>query len=175
MEKHIANENATVIALAGNPNSGKTSVFNFITGSRQRVGNYPGVTVERKEGTVNVDGASVTFVDLPGTYSLSPYSPEEHIAMREIISERISGIIVVVDTSRLSRNLYLVSQILETGKQVVIALNMYDEFEAPGNVLDVDLWLNLYLYINLFKAFYDLFDGFFYFIHASCTCADHFS
>ena len=88
-------ENAAVIALAGNPNSGKTSLFNFITGSRQHVGNYPGVTVERKEGTVRVDDTILTFVDIPGTYSLNPYSLEEHIAMREIISEKISGIIVV--------------------------------------------------------------------------------
>ena len=132
-------ENAPVIALAGNPNCGKTSLFNFITGARQHVGNYPGVTVEKKEGTVRVDDTAVKFVDLPGTYSLSPYSPEEHIAMREIISNRISGIIIVVDTTRLDRNLYLVSQILETGKPVVLALNMYDEFESSGNVLDIDL------------------------------------
>jgi len=127
-----------VIALAGNPNSGKTSLYNFITGSRQHVGNYPGVTVERKEGTVPVEDTSMTFVDLPGTYSLSPYSIEEHIARREILSPRISGIIVVVDTTRLVRNLYLVSQIIETGKPVVLALNMFDEFESSGNVLDIE-------------------------------------
>ncbi|GAJ00656.1 unnamed protein product, partial [marine sediment metagenome] len=131
-------ENAAVIALAGNPNCGKTSLFNFITGSRQRVSNYPGVTVEKKEGTVRVNDAVVTFLDLPGTYSLSPYSPEEHIAMREIISDKVSGIIIVVDTTRLIRNLYLVSQILETGKQAVVALNMFDEFEASGSALDIE-------------------------------------
>jgi len=131
-------ENAAVIALAGNPNSGKTSLFNFITGSRQHVGNYPGVTVEKKEGTVRVDDAILTFVDIPGTYSLNPYSLEEHIAMREIISEKISGIIVVVDTTRLIRHLYLVSQILETEKPTIIALNMFDEFEASGSVLDIE-------------------------------------
>ncbi|MFC1490455.1 ferrous iron transport protein B [Candidatus Latescibacterota bacterium] len=130
--------NNTVIALAGNPNSGKTSLFNFITGSLQHVGNYPGVTVERKEGTVRVDDADLTFVDIPGTYSLNPYSLEEHIAMRELISENISGIIVVVDTTRLSRHLHLVSQVLEIGKPVVIALNMYDEFKNSGNDLNIE-------------------------------------
>ncbi|MFC1541486.1 ferrous iron transport protein B, partial [Candidatus Latescibacterota bacterium] len=120
-----------------NPNSGKTSLFNFITGSRQHVGNYPGVTVERKEGTVRIDDASITFIDIPGTYSLTPYSLEEHIAMRELISDTVSGIIVVVDTTRLARHLYLVSQILEIGKPVVIALNMYDEFEDSGSELNV--------------------------------------
>lgn len=128
----------SVIALAGNPNSGKTSLFNFITGSRQHVGNYPGVTVEKKEGTVRVDDTAVTFLDLPGTYSLSPYSPEERIAMSEIVSDSISGIIVVVDTTRLSRNLFLVSQIIETGKPVVLALNMFDEFGKSGGELDID-------------------------------------
>ncbi len=130
-------QNATVIALAGNPNCGKSSLFNFITGARQHVGNYPGVTVEKKEGTVRVDDVMVTFVDLPGTYSLNPFSLEENIAMHEIISDRISGIIVVVDTTKLGRNLYLVSQIIETGKPVMLALNMYDEFEGMGSRLDI--------------------------------------
>ncbi|MFC1511661.1 ferrous iron transport protein B [Candidatus Latescibacterota bacterium] len=129
---------AAVIALAGNPNCGKTSLFNYITGSHQHVGNYPGVTVERKMGMVRVDDTMVSFLDLPGTYSLSPYSPEEEIAMNEIISDEVHGIIVVVDTTRLVRNLYLVSQIIETGKPVALALNMFDEFEASGNALDVD-------------------------------------
>ena len=126
-----------VIALAGNPNCGKTSLYNFITGSRQHVGNYPGVTVERKEGSVAVDDAMVTFVDLPGTYSLSPFSIEEYVARNEILSDRISAIIVVVDTTRLERNLYLASQIIETGKPVIIALNMFDEFEESGGILDI--------------------------------------
>ena len=130
-------ESGIVIALAGNPNSGKSSLFNQITGSRQHVGNYPGVTVERKEGTARVDDQAVTFLDLPGTYSLSPYSPEEAIALNEIVSEHVHGIIVVVDTTRLVRNLYLVSQIIETGKPVVVALNMSDEFEASGSTLDI--------------------------------------
>jgi ferrous iron transport protein B len=139
----VAGKEPIVVALAGNPNSGKTSLYNFITGSRQHVGNYPGVTVERKEGTVPVDDVDITYVDLPGTYSLSPYSIEEHVARHEILSPRISGIIIVVDTTRLERNLYLVSQIIETGKPVMLALNMYDEFEDSGSRLDVDQLSNI--------------------------------
>lgn len=126
-----------VIALAGNPNSGKTSIYNFITGSRQHVGNYAGVTVERKESVVRVDDTDITFMDIPGIYSLSPYSPEEKIALSEIISERISGIIVVVDTTKIERNLYFAAQIIEIGKPVVIALNMFDEFESSGNIINI--------------------------------------
>ncbi len=125
-----------VIALAGNPNSGKTSLFNFITGSRQHVGNYPGVTVEIKEGTVPVEDVSVTFVDLPGTYSISPLSVDEKVARGGILDDRVSAIIVVADTCRLERSLYLFSQIMETGKPVVLALNMFDEFECSGAELD---------------------------------------
>ena len=129
-------ESSVVIALAGNPNCGKTSLFNFITGSRQRVGNYPGVTVEKKEGTVQVDGTDVTFVDLPGTYSLHPFSPDEMVARSEILSKPISSIIVVIDTTRPERSLYFASQIIETGKPVVLALNMFDELEKSGNLID---------------------------------------
>jgi ferrous iron transport protein B len=128
-----------VIAMAGNPNSGKTSLFNFITGSRQHVGNYPGVTVERKEGFAQVDDVPMIFIDLPGTYSLTPHSPDEQVARNEIISGEISAIIIVVDTTKLERNLYLASQIIETGKPCVVALNMYDEFESLGNTLNVEL------------------------------------
>ena len=128
-----------VVALAGNPNSGKTSIFNYLTGSRQHVGNYPGVTIERKEGTITIDDARVTFVDIPGTYSLSPYSLEEHIARDEILSPHIDAVVVVVDTARLERNLYLTAQIIETGKPVVLALNMYDEFEDSDSSMDIPL------------------------------------
>jgi len=127
-----------VIALAGNPNCGKTSLFNYITGSRQHVGNYPGVTVDVKEGTVPVEDAAVTFVDLPGTYSISPLSLDERIARRGILSPGVSAIIAVADTCRLERSLYLLSQIIETGKPVVLALNMFDEFENSGSELDID-------------------------------------
>ena len=126
------------IALAGNPNCGKTSLFNFITGSRQHVGNYSGVTVERKEGTIPVDDATVTFIDLPGTYNLSPYTIEEYVARSEILSPDISCIITVIDTTLLERGLYFLSQVVETGKPVVAALNMYDEFENSGSELDID-------------------------------------
>ena len=134
----MAEERDIVVALVGNPNSGKTSLYNFITGSRQHVGNYPGVTVEMKEGMVPVDDVVMTFVDLPGTYSLSPYSLEEFVTRREVLSPRISCVIVVVDTTRIERNLYLVSQIIEAGKPVVLALNMFDEFRDSGNELDID-------------------------------------
>ncbi|MFA6471702.1 MAG: ferrous iron transporter B, partial [Candidatus Latescibacterota bacterium] len=127
-----------VIAMAGNPNSGKTSLFNYITGSRQHVGNYPGVTVEKKEGIAQVDDVTVTFIDLPGTYSLTPHSPDEQVARNVIISEQVSAVIIVVDTTQLERNLYLAAQIIETGKPCVIALNMYDEFENLGNTLKVE-------------------------------------
>lgn len=127
-----------IIAMAGNPNSGKTSLFNYITGSRQHVGNYPGVTVEKKEGIAQVDDVAVTFIDLPGTYSLTPHSPDEQVARNVIISEEVSAIIIVVDTTKLERNLYLAAQIIETGKPCVIALNMYDEFESLGNTLKVE-------------------------------------
>lgn len=129
-------ESTVVIALAGNPNCGKTSLFNYITGSRQRVGNYPGVTVEKKEGTVKVDGTGVTFVDLPGTYSLHPFSPDEMVARSEILSVDITAIIVVIDSTRPERSLYFASQIIETGKPVVLALNMFDELEKNGNLID---------------------------------------
>ena len=127
-----------VIAMAGNPNSGKTSLFNFMTGSRQHVGNYPGVTVEKKEGVAQVDDVTVTFIDLPGTYSLAPHSPDELVARNEIISGEVSAIIIVVDTTKLERNLYLAAQIIETGKPCVIALNMFDEFERSGSILNVE-------------------------------------
>ncbi len=130
-------ENGIVIALAGNPNSGKTSLFNHITGARQHVGNYPGVTVEKKEGTVVVDDAEVTFTDLPGTYSLSPRSADEEVARHELLSDRISAVIIVVDATKLERNLYLAAQVIEVGKPCVLALNMFDEFESAGGSLDI--------------------------------------
>lgn len=131
-------ESGIVVALAGNPNCGKSSLFNFITSSRQHVGNYPGVTVEKKEGTVRVDDAEVTFTDLPGTYSLSPFSVDEAVARNELISDRIAAVIIVVDTTKLERSLYFAAQVVEIGKPCVLALNMYDEFESSGGALDID-------------------------------------
>ncbi len=128
-----------VVALAGNPNSGKTTVFNSLTGSRQHVGNYPGVTVERKEGRAEFEGRKLHIVDLPGTYSLTPYSLEEVVVRRYVIHERPDVIVDVVDASNLERNLYLATQFIELEVPVIIALNMIDMAEAQGLRIDTDL------------------------------------
>ena len=121
-----------VIALAGNPNSGKTSIFNNLTGSRQHVGNWPGVTVEKKEGRLTYQGVCHKIIDLPGTYSLGAYSEDEVIARDFILKEKPDVIVSVVDASNLARNLYLTTQLLEMGANVVVALNMMDEAKARG-------------------------------------------
>ncbi len=126
------------IALAGNPNSGKSTVFNALTGARQHVGNWPGKTVERKEGRCRYEGRDVHVVDLPGTYSLTAYSAEEVIARDYIIEENPDVVIDIVDAANLERNLYLTVQIMELGVPVVIALNMSDLAEARGLCIDVD-------------------------------------
>lgn len=113
-------------ALAGNPNAGKTSIFNALTGARQRVGNYPGITVERKEGTVSHNGQEATLVDLPGTYSLTAYSLDEVVARNFIVEERPDVVIDVIDSSNLERNLYLAVQFMELGIPIVLCLNMAD-------------------------------------------------
>ncbi len=115
-----------VIALAGNPNSGKTTIFNELTGSHQHVGNYPGVTVEKKEGVYIYKGEKISIVDLPGTYSLSAYSLEEQAARDFIAKEKPDAIIHIVDASNLERNLYLCVQLMEMGINLVVALNMMD-------------------------------------------------
>lgn len=120
------------IALAGNPNCGKTTLFNELTGSRQRVGNWPGVTVDKKEGICKKD-KELHITDLPGTYSLSPYSAEEIIARDYLVKEKPDAVIDIVDGTSIERNLYLTLQILETGVPTVIALNMMDEVEARGD------------------------------------------
>lgn len=124
------------IALAGNPNCGKTTLFNEITGSRQHVGNWPGVTVEKKDGRYKKDKA-VTILDLPGTYSLSPYSAEEIVARDYIVKERPDAVLNIVDATSIERNLYLTLQIMETRIPMVVALNMMDEVEARGDQIDV--------------------------------------
>ena len=121
-----------LIALAGNPNCGKTTLVNAITGARQHVGNYPGITVEKKEGYCHVNGRRIQLVDLPGTYSLTAYSPEELVARNFLIQDRPSAVINIVDSSNLERNLYLTIQILELGIPVLIALNMVDMAAARG-------------------------------------------
>lgn len=120
------------IALAGNPNAGKSSLFNALTGSRQHVGNWPGKTVERKEGRLKLRGQEITIVDLPGTYSLSAFSPEEIIARDFITLHKPDVVIAVVDATNLERNLYLVVQLLEIGIPLILALNMTDLAEARG-------------------------------------------
>nr|WP_319776599.1 ferrous iron transport protein B [uncultured Sphaerochaeta sp.] len=125
----------TTIALAGNPNSGKTTVFNALTGSRQHVGNWPGVTVDKKEGFYKKD-AKYSILDLPGTYSLSPYSAEEIITRTFIVEEKPACVIDVLDGTSLERNLYLALQIMETGVPTVLAINMMDEVRLKGDAID---------------------------------------
>lgn len=120
------------IALAGNPNCGKTSLFNQLTKARQHVGNWPGVTVEKKEGRLKFEGKEYTVVDLPGTYSLGAYSEDEIIARNYIINDKPDVVINVVDASNIERNLYLTLQLIEAGAKVIIALNMMDEAESKN-------------------------------------------
>ena len=124
------------VALVGNPNCGKTSLFNIASGSHEHVGNYSGVTVDAKEGYFNFQGYHFRIVDLPGTYSLSAYSPEEMYVRHHIIDETPDIVINVVDSSNLERNLYLTTQLIDMNVRMVMVLNMYDELEASGNTLD---------------------------------------
>lgn len=124
------------VALVGNPNCGKTSLFNIASGAHEHVGNYSGVTVDAKEGFFDFQGYHFRIVDLPGTYSLSAYSPEEIYVRRHIIDQTPDIIINVVDASNLERNLYLTTQLIDMNVRMVVALNMYDELEASGNTLD---------------------------------------
>ena len=125
------------VALVGNPNCGKTSLFNMASGSHEHVGNYSGVTVDAKEGYFEYGGYHFKIVDLPGTYSLSAYSPEELYVRRNLIEEIPDVVINVVDASNLQRNLYLTTQLIDMNLKVVMALNMYDELEARGDRLDI--------------------------------------
>ena len=136
-EKKERNAVEIKIALAGNPNSGKTTMFNDLTGSTQHVGNWPGVTVEKKEGRLK--GEQDIFIqDLPGIYSLSPYTLEEVVSRNYLINEKPDAILNIVDGSNLERNLYLTTQLLEIGYPVVIALNMIDIVRKSGDTIDVD-------------------------------------
>ena len=132
----LGKRRAINVALVGNPNCGKTSLFNIASGSHERVGNYSGVTVDAKEGYFDFQGYHFRIVDLPGTYSLSAYSPEELYVRKHIIDETPDIIINVVDSSNLERNLYLTTQLIDMNVRMVIALNMFDELEASGNKLD---------------------------------------
>lgn len=124
------------VALVGNPNCGKTSLFNFASGAHEHVGNYSGVTVDAKEGTFQQDGYTFRIVDLPGTYSLSAYTPEELYVRKHLSEEQPDVVINVVDASNLERNLYLTCQLIDMDIRSVIALNMYDELERSGNKFD---------------------------------------
>ena len=125
------------VALAGNPNCGKTTLFNLITGANGYVGNWPGVTVEKKEAKLLSD-KSVTITDLPGIYSLSPYSPEEQCSRDYLMSGEPDVVVQVVDATNLERNLYLALQVIETGLPVVVALNMADLVEKNGDKINTD-------------------------------------
>ena len=125
------------VALVGNPNCGKTSLFNMASGSHEHVGNYSGVTVDAKEGTFEHGGYKFILVDLPGTYSLSAYSPEELYVRRNLIDDMPDVVVNVVDASNLQRNLYLTTQLIDMNLRVIMALNMYDELIAKGDKLDI--------------------------------------
>jgi len=142
MSSSIATREVT-IALVGNPNTGKSTLFNALTGVRQRVGNYPGVTVERKTGRYTHDNVDYSLIDLPGTYSLAPRSPDEMIAVDVLLGRQAEVsppdvILCIVDASNLQRNLYVVSQVLELGLPTVVALNMIDVAQAKGVEIDLE-------------------------------------
>src|SRR5205085_6733911 len=131
----------TTVALVGNPNTGKTTLFNALSGLRQHVGNYPGVTVETKKGQMVCAGQAFDLIDLPGTYSLAPRSPDEMVAVDVILGQqageaRPDVVVAIVDASNLDRNLYLTTQALELGVPVVVALNMMDVATAHGVRID---------------------------------------
>ena len=124
------------VALVGNPNCGKTSLFNFASGATEHVGNYSGVTVDAKEGVCHFEGYTFNLVDLPGTYSLTAYSPEELYVRKQIIEKTPDIVINVIDSSNLERNLYLTTQLIDMNLRMVCALNMYDDLERKGDKLD---------------------------------------
>jgi ferrous iron transport protein B len=126
------------VALVGNPNSGKTTLFNFATGARERVGNYGGVTIDAKEARLSRNGRTFIFTDLPGTYSMTAYSPEELYVRQHIIENRPDVIVNILDASNLERNLYLTTQLIELDRKIVVALNMYDELESKGDTFDYE-------------------------------------
>src|SRR6188474_376013 len=142
------NKSHLTIALAGNPNAGKTTLFNSLTGLNQKVANYPGVTVERKEGIWDLGDRSATLIDLPGLYSLDATSLDEQIA-RDVITGKVESvprpdvIVSVVDATNLERNLYLATQLFEFGIPVVVALTMIDVFEKQKHEIDVEMLATL--------------------------------
>lgn len=129
---------STTVALVGNPNAGKSTIFNALTGEHQHVGNWPGKTVERKEGKFTANGMTLNVVDLPGTYSLTAFSMEEKITRDFLLQGQPDAVVAVVDAANLERNLYIVVQMLELGVPLVIALNMADMAESRGLKIDID-------------------------------------
>jgi len=127
------------IALVGNPNAGKSTIFNSLTGDRQHVGNWPGKTVEKKEGYYTIGDTTYSVIDLPGIYSLTPYSLEEAITRNYLIQTSPDVVVAVVDAANLERNLYLVVQLIELGLPLVVTLNMTDVAEARGLRIDFEL------------------------------------
>ncbi len=127
------------VALVGNPNSGKTTLFNYASNSREKVGNYSGVTVEAKTATFKQDGYTFNIVDLPGTYSLSPYTPEELFVRNHIVEQQPDVVINVIDASNIERNLFLTTQLIDMDIKVVVALNMYDELTTTGDKFDYQM------------------------------------
>ena len=125
------------VALAGNPNCGKTTLFNQLTGSNQHVGNFPGVTVDRKSGAIR-EHPDTEVTDLPGIYSMSPYSSEEIVTRQFIIGEKPTGIINIVDATNIERNLYLTMQLMELDTPMVLALNMMDEVRGNGGTININ-------------------------------------
>jgi ferrous iron transport protein B len=127
-----------IIALAGNPNAGKSTLFNALTGENQHVGNWPGKTVEKKEGSFEHQGVHVHIIDLPGVYSLSSFSPEEEVTRDFLVGEKIDLVVNVLDTSNLERNLYLTVQIKEIGIPMMVLLNKSDIAARKGYKIDID-------------------------------------
>ena len=165
--RHVIN-----VALVGNPNCGKTSLFNFASGAHERVGNYSGVTVDAKEGKARYFGYEFNLVDLPGTYSLSAYSPEELYVRKQIVEKTPDVVINVIDTSNLERNLYLTTQLIDMHLRMVCALNMFDETERRGDHVDYEKLGELFgvpmvptVFTNgrgveeLFKVVIDMYEG----------------
>ena len=139
----MAQKNTITVAIAGNPNCGKSTIFNHLTNSNQHVGNYPGVTVEKKEGKAKFKGNNFVFVDLPGTYSLSGHSEDEVVAKNYILTAKPDVIVHVIDTSNLERNLYLYTELAELGLPMILAMNMTDVVEAEGSRIDYGTLSNL--------------------------------
>ena len=143
-EAYLRQRRTINVALVGNPNCGKTSLFNYASGAHARVGNYSGVTVDATEAHAHFEGYDFNLIDLPGTYSLSAYSPEELYVRRHIIDRTPDIIINVIDSHNLERNLYLTTQLIDMNQRMVCALNMYDEFEQRGDQLDIDCLSTLF-------------------------------